>query len=237
MLDRFGPWPFFMVGAVDVGRTGWRGDPQALSGQCSSGLLFSGCCGRTGVYGQLPESYDENKASSVLDPPSCPASIMKHHVIKLTLGFIIIIAIVAGVVYWQWPRRLQRRIDYVPSSSTSKLDVFKGATTSISEPFSTAVATATKIESELRFNFRKDLWARRESNDVPLWWEIEDRASEYVVLRGESAAGPWHELGRRSADRANAVDYQPSTAEPCYLVEAVDRYKAVIRRYEPVCVP
>ena len=87
-----------------------------------------------------------------------------------------------------------------------------------------------------RFNSQHDLWARREPNNVPLWWEIEDQADENVVLRGGSAAGPWHELGRRSADRVNAVDYQPSATEPCYQVTALNGSGMPVRRYEALCL-
>ena len=66
---------------------------------------------------------------------------------------------------------------------------------------------------------------------VNLTWEPEEGAAQYVVFRSVSSSGPWIEIGRRSADGSDAVDFAPNLKleNICYRIQALDSNGQAIR--------
>ena len=92
-------------------------------------------------------------------------------------------------------------------------------------------------------NTRGDLWGENWGDQIVFNWVEADGATEYIVYRFTSLAGPWQELARvrevAARTGGSKVDVTPdaSLMDLCYKVEALDAKGNVIRKYEPICVP
>jgi hypothetical protein len=109
------------------------------------------------------------------------------------------------------------------------------------KPGSFITVDIREAEPNSTVNNRKDDLAGWNMGDqIVLWWERQDHATEYIVYRSLSSDGLWKELTRETAvGRANTVDITPDARliDLCYRLEALDAKGRVIRRYKPVCVP
>jgi hypothetical protein len=92
-------------------------------------------------------------------------------------------------------------------------------------------------------NARNDLRGDNMGDFVALWWSDERTSTTYVMYRSTSQTGPWQEIGRIESDVSRTsgakVDYTPDARlmTLCYKVEALDSSGAVIRTYQPACIP
>jgi len=111
------------------------------------------------------------------------------------------------------------------------------------DPSSTLTVTIRrKMLNPTVSNSKNDLLGSNDLESIGLWWDREERATEYVLFRSESINGPFVEIGTLPAGlqrRTNATDFTPDALIKtlCYKIEALDDKGTVIRVYEPVCIP
>jgi hypothetical protein len=88
-----------------------------------------------------------------------------------------------------------------------------------------------------------DLHGENMGDYIALWWSDEPSSITYVMYRATSQNGPWQDIG--SVDAAvkrtggaiadNTTDARLMTL--CYKLDALDSTGAVIRSYQPACIP
>jgi hypothetical protein len=92
-------------------------------------------------------------------------------------------------------------------------------------------------------NGPRDLSGANMGDFIALTWAHERTSTTYVMYRSSSQTGPWQEIGRIESDVSRTsgakVDYTPDARlmTLCYKVEALDSSGAVIRSYQPACIP
>jgi hypothetical protein len=89
-------------------------------------------------------------------------------------------------------------------------------------------------------NSNNDLGAVNHGDFIAIQWDDTVGATQYYVYTSTSASGPWTLSFSVSDNLGGAkMDYTPNARliDLCYKVEATDATKAVIKVYEPICVP
>jgi hypothetical protein len=89
-------------------------------------------------------------------------------------------------------------------------------------------------------NTNRDLGGVNHGDFIALQWDDEDAAAKYIVYHATSSAGPWTLLFSISHMGGGAKIHRTPDARlgpQCYKVEAADATGAVIKLYEPICVP
>jgi len=128
---------------------------------------------------------------------------------------------------------------------------FKKGKTFMKKRFLLAVSLATCFLSvQLGFvrhgdaqwssNSARDLFGENMGDSITIQWTTQEGAAQYFVYQSTSSAGPWTVSFSVSDMRGGAkVIYTPDARlmDLCYKVEATDATGAVIKVYEPICVP
>lgn len=115
---------------------------------------------------------------------------------------------------------------------------------SIETPSTVQVSQAQQgRKTQWASNAQGDLFGENLGDGIVLDWDLHDGATEYKVYRSTSLAGPWEQVLRTRQVAASTggarEDLTPdaSLMDLCYKVEALDAAGAVIRTYEPICIP
>ena len=108
-------------------------------------------------------------------------------------------------------------------------------------PKSSSIQTSERSGSEADpnptvTNRNKDLSGLNNGDFNALWWEKDERASEYAFFRGPTSDGPWEEVAKVSLPSGVDFTSEARLRQLCYRVEALDANGGVILRYDPVCL-
>jgi hypothetical protein len=80
-------------------------------------------------------------------------------------------------------------------------------------------------------------------DSIILQWDVNDKATEYIVYRSTTISGPWQVNGRfsqsavKTGGATQEITPDAQLMDLCYRVEALDAVGVVIQLYEPICVP
>jgi len=88
-------------------------------------------------------------------------------------------------------------------------------------------------------NEAESLGGLNHGNYISLMWGPVDKATQYVLYLAVSREGPWSVLCSDDGKGRCMVHTTPDARmmDLCYKVEAKDAKGAVIKTYEPICVP
>ncbi|MBI4277106.1 MAG: hypothetical protein HY660_01515 [Armatimonadetes bacterium] len=85
-----------------------------------------------------------------------------------------------------------------------------------------------------------DLIGWRRDDAVVLWWDRDQFAGHYRLLRAPGPGGPWEPVLHMTAEDAEEhvaiLDRPLRVVGTCYRVEAFDSHDELLRTYVPLCI-